>query len=326
MRLLPILLLTVALNLSAETESPAKEYVALEQFRQITAAALTTPDAPALFRDHVLSLRALVDQAEVQRDKVPLEETIRYVEAMNEGLAFDALKPETYLKHGKRSLVFTFTSEVDGSLQYYSCGLPPGYDPEVAYPLVVDLHGAGPEHPLFYVFIHIATPPDKEAYLKERPINPETAVITIRPWGRGNQGYRGAAQNDIRQSMADAAKRFKLDADRYYLVGHSMGGFAVWNVASAQPDIWAAACIVAGGSGYDPQYARQLASLPIRIWTGAEDPAVHPDNAYLMEELLREAGNQRVSLRVVEGWGHEVPAPEEAKANLEWMLQFKKGS
>lgn len=314
----------MSLRLLAESSNMPKEFQVLNQFRNHTTAALSQHGLPDVLRDHFVSLRSLVDQAEVRRGQVPLDETIRYVEGMNAGLELDAMQPDTYLKWGRRSLVFTFSSEVDGSLQYYACTLPPNYNPEKAYPLIVDLHGAGPDHPLFYVFIHIANPPDMEKYLMPRTSNPDTDVIMVRPWGRGNQGYRGAAGEDIRQSMEDVARRFKVDSNRYYLKGHSMGGFAVWQIAARYPEVWAAACILAGGAGNGPHLAKQMASLPVRIWTGAEDKSVHPDNAHLMERLLREAGNEHVSLRVVEGWGHEPPSTEEGAENLRWLLQFSK--
>ncbi len=284
-------------------------------------------EANPLFREHVRSVRALV-AAEWNRAQLELglspqraDSILDPVHTLLEGLDQDADEAESYLVEGRRSLVLAFISDWDQSLQYYTLSLPKNWDPERAYPLIVNLHGAGPAHPLFYVWIHFVQI-DKGEGEDSSDLEPH---IVLSPWGRGNTGYSGPAEWDVFQALAHAAERVRLDPDRYSLVGHSMGGGGVWSIAHRSPHLWASACSEAGGIWNVPNgldLSRNVAHLPFRIWHGEADGAVPVSHAFAMRDALRAVGNE-AELVIVPDQGHDVPR-EAALENRRWLLQHRR--
>ena len=66
--------------------------------------------------------------------------------------------------------------------------------------------------------------------------------------------------------------RHKVDKDRVYLTGLSMGGFGTWALAAYQPDRFAAIIPICGGG--EQLMTRRLTHIPIWAFHGAKDPVV----------------------------------------------------
>lgn len=69
------------------------------------------------------------------------------------------------------------------------------------------------------------------------------------------------------------AKEYSVDADRIYVLGHSMGGFGSWNAIWARPDMFAAAIPTAGGLMPWKNWS-SFAKVPVWTFHGAADPVV----------------------------------------------------
>jgi predicted peptidase len=95
---------------------------------------------------------------------------------------------------------------------------------------------------------------------------------------------------------------FKVDTDRIYLTGLSMGGFGSWRLAADHPDLFAAVVPICGGG--DPKDADKLKGLPIWAWHGVADPAVPVQRSIDMVDALKKAGSTTVRLTTLEGIGH----------------------
>jgi pimeloyl-ACP methyl ester carboxylesterase len=276
-----------------------------------------------LFTRHLRSTQALVakewtramlvvdDGDQVARD------VVRDATTILDGLNGQAGKWEEYAQ-GRRSLVLARVSSRDSTLQYHTLGLPQPWDPARAYPLVVSLHGAGPSYPLFYVQAHFH---EREEPAEEGPVA-DRPYYQLAPWGRGNQGWSGAAEDDLWEAMEDVKRDFEIDEDRQYLTGHSMGGGGAWQIALRTPDRWAAVCPVSGGPRRTPLgigLGGNVSYVPFRIWHGDADGAVSVEGAYDMQAELRRYGNEP-DMVIVPGQGHDYPG-EAQEANAQWMLQ-----
>ena len=80
------------------------------------------------------------------------------------------------------------------------------------------------------------------------------------PRGRGTSTwYLGEGMVDVNEVWADATASFAVDADRVYVSGHSMGGWASWLLPILYPDRFAGAYPVEG-------------PLTEGAWTGADFP------------------------------------------------------
>ena len=83
-------------------------------------------------------------------------------------------------------------------------------------------------------------------------------------------------------------KNFRIDSNRIYITGLSMGGFGTFDAIERYPYLFAAAVPVCGGG--DVSKASSIAHIPTWIYHGAEDPAVDPRLSFDMAAALTKAG------------------------------------
>ena len=81
----------------------------------------------------------------------------------------------------------------------------------------------------------------------------------------------------------------KVDPDRVYVTGLSMGGFGTWALCAKEPERFAAAVPICGGG--DVTKAARLVDLPIHVFHGAKDTVVTPDHSQKMVDALNKQVN-----------------------------------
>lgn len=235
-----------------------------------------------LFSHHLRSIQALVFsewaklQLYRQSDPQLAESILQTIAGYTEALHGEVGEWPAYLD-GRRSLLMAYRSKHDGTLQFYQLGLPADWQPERAYPLFFELHGAGDDNPLRFPSRRLSltdAPPDLYGYTAPKTYAEiQRNGYWVHPFGRGNLGYRGIAEIDVLEAYDDAHARFNIDPMRRYLYGFSMGGGGTWHIAQRTPERWAAIAILAGAPrgeiGGDE--VAQLRDLPIWIWCGEED-------------------------------------------------------
>jgi poly(3-hydroxybutyrate) depolymerase len=175
--------------------------------------------------------------------------------------------------------VLTFFSEVDDSDQPYALYLPKNHDPGKAYPLVVSLHGAWSNHRLNLKRVfgrgNQGGESDAEA-TRAWPALPDVDFIVASPLARGTMGYGLFAESDVWAMLADVQRRFRIDEDRIYLTGLSMGGGGAMSLALNRPDVFAAIAPVCPASfGNERARIMNLLNLPAWFHHGDKDPVVN---------------------------------------------------
>ena len=125
--------------------------------------------------------------------------------------------------------------------------------------------------------------------------------------------------------LIDQMKRAgKIDPDRVYLVGHSMGGYGTWTLGAVHADVFAGLAAFAGAptctrtgpgapiSGVEEGILPDLRNLPIFVYQSLDDRNVPAEsNEFATAELDRLAkedpgGYEHVYERV-DGRGHDFP-------------------
>lgn len=119
----------------------------------------------------------------------------------------------------------------------------------------------------------------------------------------------------VRTLVAHLAKDPRVDPDRIYLVGFSMGGSAALNLLSADPEIYAAAVAFAPVPPPREQ-AGALAGASLMLVHGDADTE-NPFAADLAWVKALEAAGGKPRLLVYEGMDHRVP-PELITATDDW--------
>ena len=154
-----------------------------------------------------------------------------------------------------------------GRLQPYAMHVSEAYaKSSAAFPLIVYLHGYTglPEEP-FYNPVGLVQMADEKGYLLASAL------------GRGDYYYRGEGDLDVLEVIADVQKHYRVDPDRIYLMGHSMGGYGSNNVGAHHPDLFAA---IAPAEGTDSAALHaNLRNLPWFMMTADEDLDTGAKNA-----------------------------------------------
>src|ERR1700685_331729 len=190
---------------------------------------------------------------------------------MREVFALLAVAPALLAQTGPQLL--TFFSSVDNTEQPYALYLPPTYDSAKPYPLVVSLHSEESTHRLNFRQLFGVASQFRQVYGDDPrfyPVARDADFIVAFPFARGSIGYRGIAEGDVYDMLADVERRFTIDRDRVYLTGISMGGAGALRYALTRPDVWAAvaplcAAAIPGSECLAPNWLH----LPLAPFSGA---------------------------------------------------------
>jgi predicted peptidase len=207
-----------------------------------------------------------------------------------------------------------FEKEVTVKVTFnYLLYLPKGYDEgKKAWPLMLFLHGGG-ETGEDIAKVKKHGPPKLIDAGKEFPF------LVVSPQTR-RFGWDPQALHAL---LDDVTAKYRVDTERVYVTGMSMGGMGTWALAASRPGRFAAIVPICGGG--NPADAAKLKGLPIRIFQGAKDPIVRLDTAERMLKALKDAGAKDVELKVYPDAGHDswTTTYEDAKF-YEWLLKQKK--
>lgn len=160
----------------------------------------------------------------------------------------------------------------------YLLYLPDGYrnDTSQKWPLLIFLHGSG-ESGTDITKVKVHGPPKLAEQGKKFPF------IIVSPQAPPKAGWK----IEILKSMLDdLKKKYRVDHDRIYLTGLSMGGFGTWNFASEYPEEFAAIVPVCGGG--NPAEVWKLRHMAVWCFHGAKDDVVLPSQSQKMVDELKK--------------------------------------
>jgi predicted peptidase len=129
----------------------------------------------------------------------------------------------------------------------------------------------------------------------------------------GNHGmiavmpYKGDGKwvpEDIELLIEHVKSMHKIDDDRLYLTGFSMGGIGTWHVIQSLPKTFAAAAPAAGAGWVDK--ARKVKHMPIWVFHGKKDTTVKYSNSVKMVEALKKAGAKNVKFTTYPDRAHNI--------------------
>ncbi|MBO9559920.1 MAG: prolyl oligopeptidase family serine peptidase [Caulobacter sp.] len=241
--------------------------------------------------------------------------------------------------HASGFVRLAWIDPLDGSAQFCRAYLPAGYEPDRAWPAVLNLHGAHPASPPYVRYWSVDA---RHSGLAER-----WPVVWIEPHGRGTNGYLGPGELDVLNCLEAARARLNLDSARTYLTGGSMGGKGTWQIGTRHAGLFAALSPVFGGADprLDPAAGRDdpaadrpmerwmreaesdfvgletLNNTPVFIHQGDQDAASDVRYARHAASLLQRWGYD-VRYREYPGWGHE--ALGELDGTVDWFLRRRR--
>src|SRR6267142_4844090 len=197
----------------------------------------------------------------------------------------------------------------------YLLFLPEGYaeNSDKKWPLMLFLHGAG-ERGSDVNKVKAHGPPKIVEKRKDFPF------IVVSPQCPADSWWR---PYELVALLDEIQKDYRVDADRVYLTGLSMGGFGTWELASQYPQRFAAIAPICGGG--NAAQVRRLKDLPIWVFHGDADSVVPVARSDEMVEALKKVGAD-VKYTRYEGIDHDSWTKSYANEELyEWMLSHKRG-
>jgi len=183
------------------------------------------------------------------------------------------------------------------------------------WPLVVFLHGSG-ERGNDLEKVKVNGPPKLVQEGRDFPF------ILLSPQCPQKQDFD---TETVFSLIEHIVKEYKVDTDRIYVTGLSMGGWATWDLAMAHPDYFAAIAPICGRVNRNyPERAAEIKDLPVWVFHGAMDDIVPILDAARMVNALKNAGSS-VKFTIYPTTGHD--AWTETYNNPEfydWLLKQKK--
>jgi predicted peptidase len=194
----------------------------------------------------------------------------------------------------------------------YLLYLPKDYDHKESWPLLLFLHGIG-ERGDNLDFVKRNGPPKLIAAGKEFPF------IVVSPQCPMDQWWEPL---ELKTLLDDVVEKYKVDRNRIYLTGLSMGGFGAWSLAAYQPRRFAAVVPICGGG--EPGRTKSLAKTPVWAFHGAKDPVVPLERSEKMVAALKKNGGN-VKFTIYPEAGHDcwTEAYDDPKL-YEWLLEQKR--
>ncbi len=123
--------------------------------------------------------------------------------------------------------------------------------------------------------------------------------------------------------LDEAGERYRIDPDRIYVTGLSMGGFGTWDLLVKFPDRFAAAVPVCGGG--NPLLASRIRHIPVWVFHGALDDTVPVRRSREMVEALRAADAVEVRYTEYPDVGHDAWTPAYSNPEVyQWMLRHRR--
>jgi len=205
-----------------------------------------------------------------------------------------------------------YRSQVDGTLQPYRVFVPSSYDGSKPFPLVIALHGMGGDENSYFDFYKDGAGENAFKIEAERH-----GYIVACPKGREPASmYVGAAERDVIDVLSEVRRAYRIDLDRIYMTGHSMGGFGTWSVAMNHPDLFAALAPIAGGG--NAQGMSKIAHIPQLVVHGDADKTVSVENSRAMVEAAKRL-NAEVKYMEIRGGDHVGVASLTFKDVFDWF-------
>jgi len=191
----------------------------------------------------------------------------------------------------------------------YLIKFPDNYKEGKQYPVIIFLHGAGTRGNDINVL-------ENNTYFKITDRYTDFPFITVAPQCSENTWFDMFEQ--LKDFVCKISAEAYCDSQRIYLMGSSMGGYAVWQLAMSMPEKFAAIVPICGGGMY--WNAGRLVNLPVWAFHGEKDNLVMKEETIKMVDAINKSGgNAKLTIypeNQHDAWSDTYANPEVFK----WLL------
>jgi poly(3-hydroxybutyrate) depolymerase len=206
-----------------------------------------------------------------------------------------------------------YVLQAAGEVMPYRVYVPAGYRAATPAPLVIALHGLGGTEDSFF-----------DGYSGLPPkLAEQHGFLMAAPLGYRVDGFYGApvmnasdaatrrrlelSEKDVLEVLRLMRANYNVDADRIYLIGHSMGAIGTWYLGAKYPDIWAALAPFAGTGS--PDTVERMKHIPQIVVHGDADPTVAVSGSRAMVAEMKRLGTKVTYIEVPGGKHTDIVVP-----------------
>lgn len=215
----------------------------------------------------------------------------------------------THIKRGETE--YMLEKEIRGDVVIkYLLYLPDNYETsETDWPMILFLHGAG-ERGANLKKVKLHGPPKRIEEGKKIPF------IIVAPQCPSNQRW---SVSNLDKLLGVITENYRVDENRIYLTGLSMGGYGTWDLAMEYPNRFAAIAPICGAG--DTSRAHVLKDMPIWVFHGAKDDIVPLQKSQDMVDALKTVGSD-VKFTIYRTAGHDSwTRTYKSSALYKWFLE-----
>lgn len=160
----------------------------------------------------------------------------------------------------------------------YTLFVPPAYEPALPWPLLIGLHGGGPDGKARDEVVGSGD----SAMNFYADLAGKFGVLVACPDAQVAGWDNKVNEELVRDVIAEMRLLYNVDVDRIHLTGHSMGGYGTWDLGPKMADVFATVSPAAGqGSNLQPLIESHT---PIFIY--------HSDDDFISVETDRQAAKR----------------------------------
>lgn len=199
----------------------------------------------------------------------------------------------------------------------YQLILPEKYaeEPEKQWPLIVYLHGSNRRGSDIHVF-------DNYGFAQAMQSLDDFGFIVVTPQCPNHSSWI-IEQEQIMAIYRHILASYRVDRNRVYLTGYSMGGNGAWNLATRYPELFASVVPISGW--YRTDKVELLKDIPIWNFHGEEDDIIPIQKSEEIVMALMNVGGQ-VKFTRYPGMGHKVMEITYSNPELyAWLLAHRLG-
>ncbi|WP_372774931.1 alpha/beta hydrolase-fold protein [Mangrovibacterium sp.] len=226
----------------------------------------------------------------------------------------------SFLKFNLCLLLFLVVAVVELSAQSsenkvrynYLTYIPASYDSTKSdlYPVIIYLHGRSVSGSNLNRVRTYGLP-----FFLDRGKKLDFIVIAPQcPWGKN-----WASENWMDTLMTELNTQYRVDNDRIYLTGMSLGGFGTWELANRYPNRFAAIAPLCGGG--KTEWAENLFHIPIWVFHGVQDRLVPVLRSDQMVNAIKEH-DSLIKYSRLSAKGHDLHRVYDDNELYTWLSQF----
>jgi predicted peptidase len=201
--------------------------------------------------------------------------------------------PQTHGGKGDQQRHYFFAAA--GAEMPYRLFVPRSYDPARKTPLVVALHGFGGNQDYFFAALgELPVLLEQHGFIFAAPMGYSTggwygAPLDIpgnRPRSNGQppppatqtaeemKRERDLSEADVMNVLELVTQEYNVDADRTYLMGHSMGGMGTYVLGQKYAEKWAAIAVMSGTLADATYNLERLRGVAVMLSAGEQEAPV----------------------------------------------------